>query len=102
MDVDVSMEELNNFLRSNGLLNDTRKVGTLLEELEKRLEKWRDVELDAHSVGNTVKAKRIGRVCDRYEEAIKACKANKPYEYETLAVPGGKLILPGLADFFII
>ncbi|XP_074594450.1 lethal (2) giant discs 1 [Brevipalpus obovatus] len=69
-------------------------VGNLLEELEKRLAKWREVAQEATAAGNDSKAKRIGRVCKNYEGAIKAYKTGKPYEYDTLAIPAGFSDLP--------
>ncbi|XP_062500728.1 coiled-coil and C2 domain-containing protein 1-like [Corticium candelabrum] len=67
---------------------------TVLEALEQRLAKYNDAVAAAKEAGQGSKARRMGRITKQYQEAIKACKGNKPYDYEELPVPPGYPAIP--------
>ena len=75
----------------------TEAPTTVLEALEQRLAKYKQVADQAKSEGNSSKARRMGRICKQYEEAIGATKAKKPFEYDELPVPPGFPPLPSAA-----
>ena len=63
---------------------------TITEALNQRLQKYRSEESKAKEAGNSSKARRMGRICKQYEEAIKFHRAGKP-------LPGGLPDPPGFA-----
>ncbi|KAI6657930.1 Coiled-coil and C2 domain-containing protein 1-like [Oopsacas minuta] len=67
---------------------------TLLGGLQQRLEKYKEGVVKAEQEGNSSKARRMKRVLAQFQEAITACKAGKPYEYNELPVPPGYPPLP--------
>ena len=67
---------------------------TLLEGLTQRLDKYKEGVAKAEQEGNSSKARRMKRVLVQFEEAIAACKAGKPYEYNELPAPPGYPPLP--------
>lgn len=67
---------------------------TVLEALEQRLAKYKVSSDQAKAEGNGGKVRRMGRICKQYEDAIKATKAKRPFEYEELPVPPGFPPLP--------
>ena len=67
---------------------------TLLEGLEQRLEKYKEGVTKSEQEGNTSKARRMKRILTQFQEAIAACKAGKPYEYNELPAPPGYPPLP--------
>lgn len=72
--------------------------GTMLEELQIRLNKYKSIESEAKAESNGGKARRYGRMVKQYEDAIKQYKAGRPVAYEELPTPGfGPLPVPGAA-----
>ncbi|EDW29116.1 GL19542 [Drosophila persimilis] len=67
---------------------------SMLEALQRRLEKYKSVEAAAKAEENTGKARRFGRIVKQYEDAIKQYKAGKPVAYDELPVPPGFGPLP--------
>ena len=67
---------------------------TLLEGLQQRLDKYKEGVARAEQEGNASKARRMKRVLGQFDEAILACKAGKPYEYNELPAPPGYPPLP--------
>lgn len=70
---------------------------TILEALVQRSEKYEQVAVQAKDEGNSSKARRMGRICKQYEEAIVATKAKRPFDYNELPVPPGFPPLPSAA-----
>jgi len=70
---------------------------SILEALVQRSEKYKQVADQAKAEGNSSKARRMGRICKQYEEAIAATKAKRPFEYDELPVPPGFPPLPSAA-----
>merc|ERR1719234_1575824 len=72
----------------------TEAPSTVLEALEQRAAKYKQVADQAKAEGNSSKARRMGRIFKQYEEAIAATKGRKPFDYEELPVPPGFPPLP--------
>ena len=70
---------------------------SVLEALEQRLAKYKQVAEQAKAEGNSSRARRNGRICKQYEEAIVATKSKKPFDYDELPVPPGFPPLPTAA-----
>jgi len=62
---------------------------TIAEALEQRLEKYKSEELKAKESGNGSKARRMGRICKQYEEAIRMHKNGRPIPRGDLPDPPG-------------
>lgn len=67
---------------------------TVMEALEQRLTKYRDTQRLAEEKGESSRVRRMGRIVKQYEEAIKATKAKKPYNYSELPDPPGYPPIP--------
>ena len=62
---------------------------TILEALDQRLERYKKDEEKAKSEGNNSKARRLGRICKQYTDAIKAHKTGKAIQTDDLPTPLG-------------
>lgn len=62
---------------------------TIAEALDQRLLKYKSEELKANQTGNGSKARRMGRICKQYEEAIRMLKAGRPIPRGDLPDPPG-------------
>ncbi len=71
--------------------------GSVKEALEQRLAKYRHDEAKAKADGNGGKARRLGRICKQYEDAMKAHKAGRPIPVEDLPTPPGFAPIPTAA-----
>lgn len=67
---------------------------TVLEALEQRLAKYEIAVSTSKEEGQTSKARRMGRIVKQYQEAIRACKAKKQYNYDELPTPPGYPPIP--------
>jgi len=78
-----------------GQLSDPEMYGapdaptTIAEALEQRLQKYKSEELKAKQAGNGSKARRMGRICKQYEDAIRMHKAGRPIPRGDLPDPPG-------------
>lgn len=78
--------------------NTSGAPGTILEELQSRLDKYKSIETEAKAENNGGKARRYGRIVKQYEDAIKQYKAGRPVAYDELPTPGfGPLPIPSAA-----
>lgn len=68
--------------------------GTIKEALVQRLEKYRADEAKAREEANASRARRIGRICKQYEEALKLHNAGRPVPVEELPTPPGFAPIP--------
>lgn len=57
--------------------------------LKERLEVYRRTKVAAEAEGNTSKARRYGRICKQFEDAIKSHISGKPVPLDELPVPPG-------------
>lgn len=57
--------------------------------LKERLEVYRRTKVAAEAEGNTSKARRYGRICKQFEDAIKLHTRGKPVALDELPVPPG-------------
>lgn len=57
--------------------------------LKTRLEVYRRTKVAAEEEGNTSKARRYGRICKQFEDALKLHKAGKPVPLDELPTPPG-------------
>ncbi|XP_043468107.1 coiled-coil and C2 domain-containing protein 1-like isoform X2 [Leptopilina heterotoma] len=65
-------------------------TGSALESsLKERLEVYRRTKVAAEGEGNTSKARRYGRICKQFEDAIKLYARGKPMSLEELPTPPG-------------
>jgi len=62
---------------------------TIAEALDQRLAKYKSEELKAKEAGNGSKARRMGRICKQYEDAIRMHKAGRPIPRGDLPEPPG-------------
>ena len=62
---------------------------TIEEALNQRLYRYRDDESKAKSEGNASRARRLGRICKQYEDALKLHKRGKPIPVAELPTPPG-------------
>jgi len=62
---------------------------TIAEALDQRLKKYKSEELKAKQSGNASKARRMGRICKQYEDAIRMHKAGRPIPRGDLPDPPG-------------
>lgn len=62
---------------------------TIAEALDQRLQKYKSEELKAKQAGNGSKARRMGRICKQYEDAIRMHKAGRPIPRGDLPDPPG-------------
>ena len=62
---------------------------TTLEALEQRLAKYKKGCQSAQEKGESPRERRMGRIVKRYEEAIRANKTRKPFNYSDLPTPPG-------------
>ena len=67
---------------------------TVMEALDQRLAKYRETQRVAEDKGESSRMRRMGRIVKQYEEAIKANKAKKPYNYAELPDPPGYPPIP--------
>jgi len=67
---------------------------TTMEALDQRLAKYKGDEGKAKEQGNSSKARRLGRICKQYEEAIKLHKAGRQFPIEDLPTPPGFAPIP--------
>lgn len=72
-------------------------ASTVLEALEQRLAVYKAQESSAKEQGSSSKARRYGRLCKQFEDAIKLHKAGKPIDLEELPTPPGYAPIPGSA-----
>lgn len=70
-------------------------ASTVLEALEQRLAKYREQEKAATDEGNSSKARRMGRICKQFQDAIKLHKLGKPFPIDDLPTPPGYAPIPG-------
>ena len=64
------------------------------EALNQRLSKYRQDEVKAKEEGNASKARRLGRICKQYEDALKLHKRGKPIPVAELPTPPGFSPIP--------
>lgn len=57
--------------------------------LKERLEVYRRTKVAAEAEGNTSKARRYGRICKQFEDAVKLHARGKPVPLDELPVPPG-------------
>jgi len=57
--------------------------------LQQRLQKYRSEELKAKEANNGSKARRMGRICKQYQDALRLHKAGKAFPREDLPEPPG-------------
>lgn len=57
--------------------------------LKERLEVYRRTKVAAEAEGNTSKARRYGRICKQFEDALKMHARGKPVPLDELPVPPG-------------
>ena len=62
---------------------------TVEEALKQRLEKYTQDEAKAKAEGNASKARRLGRVCKQYKDALRLNAAGKPIPVDDLPTPFG-------------
>ena len=62
---------------------------TTLEALEQRLAKYKKGCQSAQEKGESPRERRMGRIVKQYEEAIRANKTRKPFNYSDLPTPPG-------------
>jgi len=67
---------------------------TIEEALNQRLAKYREDEAKAKEEGNGSRARRLGRICKQYEDAIKLHKRGKPIPVAELPTPPGYSEIP--------
>lgn len=68
---------------------------TVLEALEQRLAKYKEMQAAAKEENNDRKSRQMGRIADQYVEAIKLHKRGKPIDIESLPTPFGYPQIPG-------
>jgi hypothetical protein len=69
------------------------------ESLAQRLTRYQAEERLAKESGNSSKARRMGRICKQYQDAIKLNKAGKPIPVDELPTPPGESLL---SNIFVI
>jgi len=62
---------------------------TIMEALQQRHHKYKSEETSAKESDNGSKARRMGRICKQYENAMKLHKAGKPFPRDELPDPPG-------------
>ena len=67
---------------------------TVLEGLTQRLLKYSTAQKQAQEAGESGKARRMERIAKQYQDAIKATKANRKFDYTELPCPPGYPPLP--------
>ncbi|XP_037094752.1 coiled-coil and C2 domain-containing protein 1-like isoform X2 [Pollicipes pollicipes] len=67
---------------------------TALEALEQRLQRYKQEEDEAKEAGNGSKARRFGRICKQYTDAIRRHQAGKPVAFDELPTPPGFAPIP--------
>ncbi len=82
---DASSEDVN---------SDIAIPKTTMEALEQRLAKYHEGVKSAKEKGESSRVRRLGRIVKSYEDAIKATKSNKPYDYVELPTPPGYPPIP--------
>ena len=65
------------------------KAGSLIEDLQQRLDLYKKQEETATEQGNSSKARRMGRIVKQFEQAVKLHKAGKPVPLDELPTPPG-------------
>ena len=68
-----------------------------MEALQQRLAKYHEGVRTAQEKGESSRVRRLGRIVKSYEDAIKATKAGKPFNYDELPSPPGYPPIPSLA-----
>jgi len=63
---------------------------SIADALNQRLARFQAEEKLAKETGNSGKARRMGRICKQYQDAIKMHKAGKPFSADELPTPPGK------------
>ena len=71
---------------------------TPLEALEQRLAKYREGHKTALEKGESARIRRFGRIIKQYEQAIKATKSGKQYDYSELPSPPGYPPIPAASQ----
>ena len=71
-----------------------KEPGSLLEALQQRFAKYDSTQKAAQAAGESSKARRMGRIAKQYQDAMKACKAKRKFDYEELPCPPGFPPLP--------
>ena len=64
------------------------------EALNQRLAKYREDEAKAKEEGNASKARRLGRICKQYQDALKLNEKGKPIPIAELPTPPGFAPIP--------
>ena len=67
---------------------------TVMEALEQRLAKYQETQRLAQEKEDSSRVRRLGRIVKQYEEAVKATKVGKPYNYSELPDPPGYPPIP--------
>ncbi|CAG0880169.1 unnamed protein product [Cyprideis torosa] len=67
---------------------------TVQEALQQRLDKFKEAAAAAASEGNASKARRLGRVCKQFEDALKAVKTGRTVDFSDLPTPPGYPPIP--------
>lgn len=67
---------------------------TTLEALTQRIAKYKDGIKSAEQNGESSRVRRLGRIVKSYEEAVKATKVGKPFDYDELPAPPGYPPIP--------
>lgn len=80
--------------QSRRLFNVPPPAETLIEALEQRKAKFQATLEKEQAANNTSKVKMISRVLKQYEQAIKASKLGKEFDYDLLPAPPGFGELP--------
>lgn len=62
----------------------------MLEALQQRLAVFKKQEETAKTEGNLSKARRMGRICKQYEDAIRTHNAGKEILVDELPTPPGR------------
>ena len=67
---------------------------TVMEALEQRLAKYKEDEAKAKAESNASRARRLGRICKQYTDAMKAHKAGRAIPVDELPTPPGFAPIP--------
>ncbi|XP_043233543.1 coiled-coil and C2 domain-containing protein 1-like isoform X2 [Amphibalanus amphitrite] len=71
------------------LYNAPPPPATVLDALQQRLERYKQEETEAKESGSGSKARRYGRICKQYTDAIRRHQAGKPVAFDELPTPPG-------------
>ncbi|KAK3090097.1 hypothetical protein FSP39_009170 [Pinctada imbricata] len=65
-----------------------------MEALQQRLQKYQQTEAEAKEKGEGSKARRYSRIVKQYQDAIKAVKAGRAFDFDELPTPPGFAPIP--------